>query len=871
MEMGSPLKYQATGVTSQEGIYRAAFPAFRVFIFGQEVSGDVIEVRVNQSGGSMDRSPATCSISLANIADKYILDHNDMLALSNSRLQLVDTLKRTVGAYSGSAGSQKDDAGEDTNVVSEFMQLFSSGARFAEFGGIIDAFYDDLKTLGVDAGSWAEGKVPDQIKLRVINDKIWETIPNWGDFADALKEDVTKGTIYKNVLEGNYGARFIYPLTEGDCIFHPNDPIRIAFRDPFEPSVWYWMFSGFVDGFVEDRGANQESVVTITGTDVTKIARYSFFQLSVDAIRDKAMAALFPVFREVSAATSWQAYDNLFSKFSIFEMLELLFFGLDSYRGTLSNMTNLALLTMSDDEKNIYLQHTSSGMSLAEIEALEATKKTELVQTLMEGFKLQRFQGAEVPALSTPRGDVRFQRKDDQRGVYAIVIGAEAGALEEAMGAEVVGSENLRYINDQLHHRISTRDPEIMGVTPEAKSFKSPTMAIGDIIGQIGANFRQYPVGGGRVFYVAPSGFAMGTAAGVMNEVMAAAGGGLHSEFKDRLTFLYDVAEQVQFCFYATPRGDVVFEMPFYDFDPWQFDYQSSFVSNVSIADATAVVRQSLSEWSKGSKKYTESEVYNMMQLSSDLSLLSEGFTSANMQEKWAMDYAAYFTIDKHETFGFSNAVNDSGLKTMGRCTPGNIARGPQELQDRNSRNTQFVVAPELAALLGFRPASEKSAWTEVTTDEGAAIFAAMDLRRSNSEARSIGLQILPHFGLMVNRPLYWRQRNYVANIVSCQHSIAVNSSCDTQVNLNYARGWKGELSGGMEVFRHFGGDMPFSYAALLVAKSAHTEKQPAQDVPDPDAFPPNMWEVAGGYQTSPGDYDLPGGPEGGDPDDFDG
>jgi hypothetical protein len=202
------------------------------------------------------------------------------------------------------------------------------------------------------------------------------------------------------------------------------------------------------------------------------------------------------------------------------------------------------------------------------------------------------------------------------------------------------------------------------------------------------------------------------------------------------------------------------------------------------------------------------------------------------------MNYGAYFTIDKHETYGFSNAVNDSGLKTVARCTPGNIARQGQDMNNPDTRHTQFVVAPELAGLLGFRPASEKSPWTEVVTDEAAAVFASVDLRRSNSEARSLNIQILPHFGLMVNRPLYWRQRNYVANIVSCQHSIAVNSSCDTAVNVNYARGWKGELQKGgnqMEVFRHFGGDMPFSYAALLTSKKPYISKQSAPK--DPDAF----------------------------------
>lgn len=835
MPWGNSLKYQATNISSQEGIYRAAFPACRVFIYGQEVSGDVIEVRVNQSGGSMDRSPGTCSITLANMADKYILDHYDMLALASSRDRLVATLAENVLSYVGAAGSQMDSAGEDAKAVYEFMQLMSDQGRFDQLYISVEDFYEGMKTLqGVNEGDWIDGKVPDLIKMNVITQKANQTIPNWNKFYEEKKDD----PMYQNLFEGGSTIKYIYPLTEGDCIFHPNDPIRIAFRDPFTPSVWYWMFAGFVDGFVEDRGVNQESVVTISGTDVTKIARYSFFQLNTNAVLDPALSAVFPVFQNSVTSTPFVPYQELFANFSIYEMLEMLFFGMDSYRGTLSSMTEWALSFMSDAEANVYLQHTSSGLSLAEIEAMKPTEKTSRLKEYLEGAKTQRFIGAQIPPLSTPRGDVQFQRKDDTHGVHALFVGASQDTLEVAMGGEQVNVEELRKINDYLHHRVTTSDPSIMGVNSTAKRYESPTMTPSDIITHIGRNFEDYPVGGGRVFYVAPAGLTMGTASGVMNEILTGAGGGLHSEFKDRLTFLYDVAEQIQFCFYATPRGDVVFEMPFYDFDPWMFDYDSSFVTNADVQDATSIVRESIDAWAKNSSKYTEEEVYRMMQLSSNLSLLSEGFSSTNLEDMGAMDYAAYFTIDKHETYGFSNAVDDNGLKTVGRCTPKNIARQGEEINSKDTRQTQFVIAPELASLLGFRPASEKSPWTEVVSDEGARIFAALDLRRSNSEARSLNLQIIPHFGLMVNRPLYWRQRNYVANIVSCQHSMAINSSCETQISVNYARGWKGEYQQGssMEMFRHFGGDMPFSYAALLSNKRSYTG-DPPKGVKDPDAF----------------------------------
>jgi hypothetical protein len=63
---------------------RVAFPGYRVFIFGYEVTDDVVEVRVNNSGGSAERTAGTCSFSLVNPQDKYILNYSDMIYIGKS-------------------------------------------------------------------------------------------------------------------------------------------------------------------------------------------------------------------------------------------------------------------------------------------------------------------------------------------------------------------------------------------------------------------------------------------------------------------------------------------------------------------------------------------------------------------------------------------------------------------------------------------------------------------------------------------------------------------------------------------------------------------------------------------------------------------
>lgn len=821
MELGSTLERQKYGITSQNGIYRAAFPAFRVFIYGEEVSGDVIEVRVNQSGGSMDRSPGTFSVSLANIGDKYILDHNDMVALASSRDQLVSSLGENVAAYKDLVGSIRDGVGEDENVVSEMGRILSSSGRFSELAEYYASYYSELLKTGYYQGSWDENKVPDFIKYNIIKKKAPLVVPQWQAFYEEFKKDGSYLTKFFLNKEG-----FIYPFAEGDCVFHPNDPVRIAFRDPFDPSTWYWSFTGFVDGFVEDRGANQESIVTITGTDVTKMARYSMFQTSTDAVRDAAITKLFPIFESTTTEVKWTAYAELFAHFTIFEMLELLFFGLEAYKPSITEFVKRACAQMYPAEVDQFLTHSATKQSTEELKGMSYNEKVALMKDYMGGDKTTRFEGARFPPLQTPQG-TKFQRKDEKYGTYAFFIG-KADNYDKAMGTEIPITE-LRSLNDFLNHRVTENDPMIMGSTSKAKTYWTPSITLNDVITQIGRNIEDYPVGAGRVVYVAPSGLGLGVSSGVMDEVMNAAGGGLHSEFKDRLTYLYDLAEQIQFCFYATPRGDVVFEMPFYDFDPWVWDSAGTFLSNDTLDTAAAAWRKTLNDlrlnvekWSKGSVKYSEKEIYQMMQLSSDLQLVQEGF-SLTESDNSATNYSDYYTINKHETYGYSNALNDSGLKTFARCAPYVMERMGEGFNPIDMREYQFVYVPALAPLLGFRAASDKSPWTQVTSAEGAQIFASLDLRKCNAEARTLNIQVLPHFGFMVNRTLYWRQRNYVASIVSCSHSIAVNSSCETQVNVNYARAWTGEYAEGnkspkMEVFRHFGGDLPFSYAVLLDA-----------------------------------------------------
>lgn len=120
---------------------------------------------------------------------------------------------------------------------------------------------------------------------------------------------------------------------------------------------------------------------------------------------------------------------------------------------------------------------------------------------------------------------------------------------------------------------------------------------------------------------------------------------------------------------------------------------------------------------------------------------------------------------------------------------------------------------------LGARQSEGEELWSFIDSNEEAAVFAALQLNKTNANARNLSVDTIPKFGIMVNRPLYWAHRNYYCSTVSMSHSYVWNSDVSTSVNLNNVRTWSGEIDKTKKkmVFRHFGdSDRPFNLAVLF-------------------------------------------------------
>jgi hypothetical protein len=624
---------------------------------------------------------------------------------------------------------------------------------------------------------------------------------------------------------------FDYPMQEGDCIFHPNDPVRIVFRDPYDPRVWYWMFSGFMDSFTENKGVNKDSLVTITCTDVSKMLRYAVINVDT-GILDPDVATEIQKASNASV-TGLNVFQQFFADLNIFEILEILFFGSESWAGWQKQSIQQLVATMDTDEIVNYLIANVPQYTKEVANRLEATlskwKGTAGEETSVKGYRsiieemmVQRrleevkgpvFQGRDVGSVSNPHG-VRFKRCSDTVGVTALYIGEPDGASPDVFKGAGTQLPDLKTWNDKVYNRVVPNDWYDMCVDsnpgaqpPSISDAGFGNSVVAGLITKICTNTDKFPVGAGRVFYMTQAKLTGELGTDVIDRSMASNNIVTHSVFLDRLTLLYDMADRTDFFrFYATSRGDLVFELAFYDYDPDQFTNAKDLTYEYDPEGYVLSHYDIFNEAYTG--VYSDAVAQTLTSQNLDIQEVITGFTEINWNEQPAIDYLKEMTIEPYEQVSFSNTTTDEGVVTLGFATK-NTTSSFSALNNMNLFQSKSAAQRGLIPLLGCRP-YKVDPLGFIATDEGAEIYAALSIKRVNAEMRNISISTTPKFGVMVNRPINWKYRNYFANVVSASHSIVWNSDCSSTINVNSVRGWTGKYESGKPVHEHFGGKQPF-------------------------------------------------------------
>lgn len=886
-------------IAATDSINRAAFPAYKVFVYGKDVSADVVSVRVNQSGGSVERSPMTCAITLQNQLDKYVLTTKDIARIGRAKSKLSDDWhywSSAIESYVLLGGS-----------YSEFNENFRKDkAKIDEVGNVrIDGKYNVIFPLGGKTVT-IDSKVVQQLAptLAQASDEertyiLRAYLGSQGNYelteADAvsitaalkraaayledneMREDVfdsyreeslgydlkqqvvhEKLSYTANVKPQNpdnsllnYEDRLVfdYPMQVGDCIFHANDPVRVAFRDPFDPRIWYWSFSGFIDTWTEDQGPNFDSEITLTCTDVSKMVRYAVVQLKtglLDPNLDAYLEGLRNQGGQTAANTGLIMSKEIFEGLSLIEILEVVFFGSQSAVTLVDNRLFSTLNSLQNMDEAELRNYFISQFGITQEQAYEYvpngltespfwieenlgrwTKIKNKVTDELKTKSVTRFNALNWQGITSPR-DISFKRASDTNGVHFYVYGT-ASDSDLYFGATEI--EDLFNWNEVIHHRVRRSDLEVMRT--DAYTGSSTNLSVDQIIHQIGTDLTNYPVGGGRIFYMSPAKMDTVIGNGVLDHGFGGVGS-MHSVFRDRLSYIYDLADVIDFRFYATPRGDVVFEMPFYDFDPIDFwrskDTQSNGVDRSKLDnDYEAIFQQSYAG------NYTDEEWPDLTEMA--IAKNTENLDLIDYSNPPEFDYGRHFAIDTHEQSGFSNTMSDRGMITAYRVKA-NYVENFAELQNEAVQQYKWAIAKSLIPSLGVR-VDEGNMLGFVQGEEAAELYAAVQLNRMNAEARNVGIQTIPKFGLMVNRPIYWGYRNYYANIVSLSHSIVWNSDVNTSINVNQIRGWAGEVDPEAKkpLYRHFGDtERPFNIAEFLQRAKIKDKQRQKTGVDQADA-----------------------------------
>lgn len=467
------------------GQVRHAFPAYRIFIFGIDVTEDVLDVDVNWDVG---RAPNTCTFTLANPDDKYIFTSQDLLTLFKDTQDIVDSF---IEEASNLQQSNLNEGNINIDDTIDFQNINDQ---------IIQSAIENIQLLRPD------------IKRRVVEKKFTVKSEN----ISATELDGSESA--QGILIGN-AAR--YPFSAEDPIWHPNDPIRVFYRDPFNPARWYHMFAGFASDFQDEVDENNQKLLVISGEGPTKLLRYARITTNPGVIDINAVA---DSERDAVLRTVWQSG---FSNITLPELMFAIIFG-----------------NNPDDDTKFSIRR-------------DTEKETAISKSRFGGvghFNLEKSGVLEFGPPST---------------------GGNEDALQSVQSVSITSIDSLQAWQSLIDHEVKITDladmaiPEFNGESlfSEVIRFADGTPDPRSVITILGERPDIFPTDGGRLLLLIPASFHPQTNREILLKDMIR-NFRLQTEFSSRLGIIYDTIDNIEFLFYESPKGDLICEFPLYDFDP---------------------------------------------------------------------------------------------------------------------------------------------------------------------------------------------------------------------------------------------------------------------------------------------------------------
>lgn len=684
------------------GQARNAFPAMRIFVFGLEVTEDVLSCTVNMQDG---RSPNTCEFVLVSPLDRYIVTERDIHALYDT-VNLPEIILPTAA-----------------------KETFDHSAAQKEIGNLLD----------VELKARVSRDIQDETKRRILRAKVVERTPN---VTQPDINAVSSTTTTPGKFAAMTGDALTYPFQVGDCIFHSNDAVRVFWRDPFKPDDWYFMFTGFITDWTDTVTADNERTVTLRCEDPSRILRYSRFSNNAGQF-DSATR------QERDNVVNNQANDG-FHDLNLEEFMHTILFG-----------------------------SAAAGTVKAKQDSIEAAGKFNLRRVSVNGSTTTPVVEKGAGSFNQSKSAVfRFSPGKDQNDAIVVANNEQIitlAAYQRHIGHKVTSSD----LGDLI---LEGKESEVPGIATGLLRDASGTILTSEIIRIIGDLPHLYPVDNGRLFILTPDVLA----ASADREILTKDVGGsiaTYTTWTTRLKLIYDVCERIDFSFYASPKGDLICEMPLHDFSPQDFGGEGG---------AVTVPTKDTISWER---TFTDERVRTVM-------------------------IADWSPLDGYaETGGNQETVGSlPGVASIPHLFP------------------QFGVRQERAERRAF-----------IGSEAAATVYANVVLNQMNADARSAHVQMLPKLSLLwPNRPIEftgdtpdgYAERPYIATTRTITHALVWNSDMSMSVDVNRIRGWAGQVDENRvrlyEPLGGFGGE-PLNYAILnqTISPPASTKALSGRDRDD--------------------------------------
>ena len=778
------------------------YPAMRVFVYGHEVTEDVLSCTVTTNDG---RAPNTCEFELANKNDRYILTELDLPVLYPD----IDLTAIVMAEIDASLWTDKVDNPGSMGALSDgalsLRRTVDFKSQAQNLAGQHEASVLPLDHIQMRLREDIEAykKTIDKTKHAILTAKFVE------EFAQPFEQEdiaVPHGDA-STVLPHLKGVAKRYPLQAGDCIFTSNDAVRVFWRDPYRPRIWWHMFAGFLTDWTDSVTADDVRIVRIRCEDPSRILRYARATtqpgvFDIDHVKTNRDFALRTEFKKSLADLTMP------------EIMFTLLYGPD----------------MAGTWKKFSAFKNESG------------KPIQVVRSGINGGSI-----ATVPPLGA--GSFNFDRsvimmlgpKDKQEDVD--------GSVSAALLERTVAAESLSTWQALVDHQVRVGDIHELCIDADTAAQRTEKIttngeiSIQDVVKEIGENPHLYPIDGGRLLMLLPASLG-GNINRLLIEKDLGANLSLETQWTTRLSIIYDTLERLNYSFYATGKGDLVCEMPLYDFHPKHFGEIERAPRTIKLksrilgsrAYAKALRKElnqdpSVSSKDRAAFQAEAIEEEKLAQKTTERDNALEASRSLVPSEPRG-PYAIHYKFNRRDMISWERSFVDEKIRTQFVVPRTSIPGLPSLDTAGNALTTtgqRHGVRTAYALIPAFGVRAEQSDVSGfISSLQSAILFADIKLNQINADARSAHVDVVPRLGLGVNRPLEFSERQFIATTRQVTHRLVWGESGElsTAVEVNYMRGWSGQVGDdNRPLYERIGG---FGSAPLNYAIRLQVEKPPA-------------------------------------------